>query len=458
MKRSPDPGAAREAAFIILDRIERSGAWASALLQQAEPRLADARDAALLHEIVLGVLRRRSALDHAVARVSHRESERIDAAVRTALRIGVYGLMFLDRVPDFAAVDSAVTLARRHAGPGRGGFVNGVLRAVARQGRALLPAPPRKGSIEGLALYHSHPAWWVRRAVERLGWDEAAALLEANNGPATTVLRVNDRRATVEQISEELSAGGHAARPGALDPRALYLDGPMGAVECLKQGRAWVQDEASQLVAQLLGPLPAPRMLDLCAAPGGKSFQLSRSLQDDGLLVAADRHEGRLGRMRRAKETIGAPGLVLLRADMAREPVPLRPVFDRVLVDAPCSGTGTLRRRPEIRWRLREEDLEAMAARQGRLLRSASRLLAPGGILVYSTCSLEPEEGEDVIESFLSDHPQFEVGDPAPWLPGPARACVGRSGYLRTSPAREGTDGFFAVRLCRAGQRGPGRL
>jgi 16S rRNA (cytosine967-C5)-methyltransferase len=451
-RRSPTrPPGAREAALEILLRVERSGAYASVLLDAWEPRLSDPRESALLHEIVLGVLRRRSLLDHLVAGSASRAPEELDPEVRAALRIGAYGLFFLDRVPDFAAVDSAVELVRSGPRHGAAGFVNGVLRSLGRGGRALLPPEPASGDVAGLALHHSHPGWWVRRLVDRMGFDAAGAVLAADNRPAATVLRVAGGASGRETLRDELAAAGIRAEPCSHVEEALRVSsGSLGGCAALRDGRAWVQDEAAQLVGYLFERPLGARVADLCAAPGGKSLQLAEWLADDGVLVALDRHPGRLRRLVRAARRVRATRVLAVRANMAAPHPPLREGFDQILLDAPCSGSGTLRRHPEIRWRLREEDLKLLAARQLRLLATAADLLRPGGTLVYAVCSLEPEEGEQVVGRFLRSRADFRREDPRPTLPRSARDFVTGDGFLRTSPERGGLDGFFAARLRRA--------
>lgn len=374
----------------------------------------------------------------------------MDPASRTALRVGAYALLFLDRVPGFAAVDASVALVKRHGSPAAAGFVNAVLRRVAREGSSLLPPEPPVGDVAGLARARSHPEWWVRRMVARLGWEGTAALLEANNHPAPTVLRPNLRRVTPEELTRRLEGEGVRTEPCAFVPEALRVrSGPFQATGAFRGGDAWVQDEAAQLVPKLLGPRLRPPVADLCAAPGGKALQLSEAILEGGPVIAADRHHGRLRRMVQSLERLGIPGVLPVVADLATAgKVALRPGFAHVLVDAPCSGTGTLRRHPEIRWRLREADLAVLAMRQRRILETGASLLAPGGTLVYAVCSMEVEEGDAIVRGFLADRPEFLLEDPRPLLPPPARHLVTGDLVLRTSPA-DGLDGFFAVAMKR---------
>ena len=445
-----DAGPARRVAFDILLRVETAGAYASLLLERLSAALADPRDAALAREIVFGVLRRRAALDHAIAGVAGRPTERIDPEVITALRIGAYALFFLDRVPGFAAVDTAVTLVRTSRRRNAAEFVNGVLRALARSGSEALPPPASRGDVAALALAGSHPHWWVERLVARLGWDRAEALIAADNSEAPTVLHVNTRRVTRDELAARLATEGFETQPGRWAPTALRLGaGSLRRTTALDEGLAWVQDEAAQLVPRLLGATLGPSVVDLCAAPGGKTLAIAARLPQGGRVVAADRHPGRLRRLRRGAARCGADAVLVVAADLLAGS-PFRERFDQVLVDAPCSGTGTLRRHPEIRWRLTPGALKVSSIRQERLLDVAAGCVRAGGVLVYSVCSIEPEEGAEVVERFLERHRAFRIADPRPLFDTAARALVGDDFAMRTDPAQDGMDGFFAVRLERS--------
>lgn len=440
---------ARQRAFEILQRVEESDAFASPLLDFHEERLDDPRDAALLHDTVLGVLRWQALLDHAIGRVASRPPAAMDPRVRRALRIGAYALLFQDRVPAFAAVDTAVDLIKGRAPRSRVSFVNGVLRALARRGRDALPGEATPGDVAALAICHSHPEWWVRGKLARLGWDRTVELLRGDNRPAATVLRPDLKRATPRELQARLAAEGVRTERCALVREALrVVAGPFRRTRAFREGRFWVQDEASQLVTDLLGRVLRLRVLDLCAAPGIKTLRLRESLPVGGTIVAVDLDPRRLRRLLQNVARVGATEIFAVAADASASLVPLRGPFDHVLVDAPCSGTGTLRRHPEIRWRLRQRDLRSLAERQLRILETAGTLVGSGGTVLYSVCSLEPEEGEDVVAAFLARHPDFDVVDGRERVGPPARGRVAEDGALRTSPADD-MDGFFGVVLTR---------
>jgi 16S rRNA (cytosine967-C5)-methyltransferase len=436
-------------AFRILRKVEAAGAFASVLLEKRAAKLRDPREAALLTEFVQGVLRQRAPLDHAIGAAATRPVGDIDPDALTALRIGAYSLLFLDRVPDFAAVDTSVTLVKDAGGARAAGFVNGVLRTIARRRFELLPPPPVRGDVRALALFRSHPEWWTARVVERFGWERADALLAANNLPAPTVLSPWPAAGTPAVLAQALGAAGVPVAPCRFVPSALrVVSGLPQRSQSFRDGAFWIQDEASQLAVSLFGPAVGPRVLDACAAPGSKTLGLAARTVRGGLVVAADRHSKRLLRLIQNVQRIGAGNVLTLVADMSKR-APLTGTFDDVLVDAPCSGTGTLRRHPEIRWRLTPEDLRVTSDRQSRIVGAVADLVRPGGRMVYSVCSIEPEEGENVVDSFLAERRDYARADPRPGLSTEAGALVGDDLAVRTSPLDDGMDGFYAALLTR---------
>jgi 16S rRNA (cytosine967-C5)-methyltransferase len=446
----PNP---RREAFRILRQVEDAGAFASVLLETRSAELRDPREVALLTEIVLGVLRRRAPLDHAITKAAARPLEQIDGAVLTAIRIGAYALLYLDRIPDFAAVDTAVALVKEAGWAKAVGFANGVLRKIARERSALLPPAPATGDVEALSVFRSHPVWFTRRVVSRFGWDLADARLAANNEPAATVLASWPAAGSAAALRGALADDGVLVEACRFVPEALrVVSGVPQRAKAFREGTFWIQDEASQLAVLLFGHEVGPRVLDACAAPGGKTLALAARTAEGGLVVAADRHAGRLSRLTQNVLRLRAENVVAVACDISKRP-PFRGSFDDVLVDAPCSGTGTLRRHPEIRWRLKPDDLLVHAERQRRILCAAAELVRPGGRLVYSVCSIEPEEGEAVIAEFLAERPEFARADPRSGLSPAAKTKIGDDLAVRTSPLDDGMDGFFAVLLTRRGLR-----
>jgi 16S rRNA (cytosine967-C5)-methyltransferase len=401
--------------------------------------------------LVYGTLAWQGYLDEGI-RACGQKPERLDDAILTLLRLALFQLAKLSRVPEFAAVDSAVELAKSVRRGAAAGLVNAVLRRFLRQGKSV-PLPPRDEDACGhLAVSLSHPRWLVERWSAELGAAEAEALMRANNQAAPTVLRVNGARGDRDSLRRWLAAEGVAVRDCRFSPDALIVESradPL-ALPGFSAGLFHVQGEASQLVASLLGARPGARLLDLCAAPGGKATHLAAQLGGRGAVVAADRSLAGIALLRQTARRLGVEATTqAVVADGRAVPFGPRATFDGVLLDAPCSGLGTLRQHPEIRWRRRPHELTDLAALQSALLGAAAALVKRGGALVYAACTLAREENERVVEAFLAAAADFQLDDPRPWLPAPARALVAEPGFLRTFPHRDGLDGFFAARLKR---------
>lgn len=402
----------------------------------------DARDRRWTQELVYGTLRRRAVLDALLTERVRGGLARLDADLTDILRLGIYQLLQMRSVPPYAAIAQSVELAKRRHGIGASKLANAVLRRVDRERSdeaatiPKLPADP----VAALALATSHPLWLVQRWVERWGIDEARTLLERNNVEAPMVIRPFG--IVREQLETMLESSGVAVEDAPLVGDGLALAGhaALAEVGAFRQGLFFVQDPAATLVTRYAAILAGTTVLDLCAAPGGKAFELSRTAAH---VIAADRSPTRLARMQQSIERLDARNVSLVATD-AREPA-LRAV-DAVLVDAPCTGTGTFRRHPDARWRLRVSDLAVSAAAQRAILRSAATLVAPGGLLVYSTCSLEPEENDEQVSQFLAEHQAFTLEPPPA---GAVPDVVLEGGMLRVLPQRDGVDGAFAARLRR---------
>ena len=441
----------RRIALDILDRVDRRDAYADALLNA---RLREAglthADRALLTQTVYGTLRWRGRIDWVLNRLLRNPLAELEPIVRNLLRLGAYELLFLDRVPAYATVNELVGLGRRRAGPGKARLVNAILREIARRERDAWSPPAETGNAADLAALVSHPPWLVDLWRKQFGAVESRRLMEANNWEAPLVLRANRRRIGRDDLVERLCAHGFDAQPGKWSPLAVRVRGaasPGGLAE-LQDGLCQVQGEASQAVSLLAGPRPGMRVLDVCAAPGGKTTHMAELMDDRGEVVACDVSGRGLSRL---AENARRLGLGCIRAQVcdATDGLPGEPgAFDRVLVDAPCSGLGTLRGHPEIRWRRTPEDLHRLAGLQARILDRACQQVRPGGVLVYATCTLSPIENEQVVEEFLARHGDFAVDDAVPHLPEAARAMTSGP-YLLALPNRHDTDGFFAARMRR---------
>jgi len=436
---------ARAVAARVLERVESDAAFADLTLDaELERRALSARDVALATELVYGVLRWQRYLDWILAPHSRRRLTSLDARVRVLLRLTAYQLAFLERVPAFAAVNDAVTLGRSR--PGVAEFVNAVLRSFARRGqREREPAPPAD-PVDALATRCSFPTWLVGRWVERYGAAEAETLMRALNERPALGIRANTLRLGREDLVARLKSEGIAATPMRLAPEGVMVEGggDPGRWRAFAEGACVVQDEGSMLVARLLEPAAGATVADVCAAPGTKTTHLAQLMDGRGRVLALDPQAGRLGRLPEAAARLGLAIVEVVDGTVEA----LAPLWagtcDGVLVDAPCSNLGVLRRNPEVKWRRQLVDVAAAAARQRSILAAAATLVRPGGRLVYATCSLEPEENEDVVLAFLAGDPAFTLEPPADF-PVPA----GADGFVRCLPHRHGTDGFTAVRLRR---------
>ena len=403
---------ARRSAFDILMKVETEAAFSTDALHSSLLDPLTERDRALVSEIVLGGLRRQGEIDHFLTRAAERKMGKLDPEVRVALRMGCYQMWFLDRIPARAAVSESVEIVKGAGKRSAAGLVNAVLRKLSDR-------PDGSADL-------SHPAWMRERWRRVYGPEVSASILEANLRPPPTYLRLNARY-PLEETLARLADEGIETEATELRWCRVVRQGRPQAGKCYREGRIRIQDISSQAVTPLLDLEARHRFLDVCAAPGGKTCQAleQRGGSAGGATVAADLHLHRLRTMRTLATVPVNP--VLLDAETS---LPLRQTFDRVLVDAPCSGTGTLARNPEIKWRLSPEDLDELSRKQQRILRQALAALRPGGVLVYATCSLEPEENQAVVEAVLETETVFRSG-----------------AYLQRVPGRDAGDGFFACRL-----------
>jgi 16S rRNA (cytosine967-C5)-methyltransferase len=446
---------ARRAAFEILRRVAEQGAYSSVLLAKADDDL-NAKDRALCHELVLGVLRRQLWLDTAVEYFAERRAESLDRGVVIALRLGLYQLRFLSRIPPSAAINESVNLVKAARLKSAAPFVNAVLRRASRE-PDYDPAEGVTGALEKLMIETSHPRWLLERWTRQFGVEEAAAIAHANNEPAAVAFRFTARalcEASPSTIVNQLKDAGallieSSVAPGAwrvvsgvpknTPARAASTESAVLLRQLTAAGLIYFQDEASQIVARLLGANGGEVVLDVCAAPGSKSTLIA-ALSPEARVIAGDLYEHRVGTMKALAEQQHARNLQVVVHDATRDLPYVRHSFDRVLVDAPCSGTGTLRHNPEIRWRLTPADFTDLRDKQTRILHHASALVRPGGLLLYSTCSLEQDENEAVAADFINGHTGFET----------ARLNLGLdlssdNSAIRTWPHRDGVDGFFVT-------------
>jgi 16S rRNA (cytosine967-C5)-methyltransferase len=430
---------ARGAAAEVLTDL-RGGELLDSSFDRRTSRL-DPRDRRWTRELVFGMLRQRSWLDALLDDRVRGGLAKLDPDLIDLLRLGAYQLLSMGSVPAYAAIGQTVELTKRRHGIGASKLANAVLRRLDRERDRLAVATP-EDPVEALALQHSHPRWLVARWIARWGADETRLLLEANNREAPLVAR--PYHVVREQLEAMLESAGVTVADAPLVPDSLVLTGGVGAMTELgafKQGLFHLQDPASTLVTRYAAFSPGAQVADLCAAPGGKTLELARTA---GIVFAGDASFARLARVRDNVRRLDASNVVPFVGD-ARFPAVRG--MDAVLIDVPCTGTGTFRRHPDARWRLKVSDLAVLPAMQRSILRAAATAVRPGGLLVYSTCSLETEENDAQVESFLSDNPEWRLEPPPE---GAVPAAVLDAGRLRVLPQRHGTDGAFAARLRRS--------
>jgi 16S rRNA (cytosine967-C5)-methyltransferase len=432
---------ARILAIQVLARVRATDAYLNVvldtMLSESPPK--DPRDAALATELVYGTTRRQLGLDYALARVADRKLESLEDRVLAALRVGAYQL-FYTRVPARAAVAETVQAIKDLGVVRAAGFVNAILRKLAELPGP--PYPPESDVVEHLSVRESHPRWLVERWIRHFGRERAEAMLVANNQTPPIVVRANTSRVTREALLQQLREVGLDAQPTAVSPVGIILP-PVGRLEEVygyAEGLWQVQDEAAQLVGVYASIPETARVLDACAAPGGKACHLAESHE----VVAEDLHANKLPKIEAEAKRLGLSARLRAVAHDATQPLPAElGEFHAVLVDAPCSGLGTLRRHPELRYRRKEEDIGRLASLQRRILENCQEAVPPGGLLVYAVCTTEPQEGADQVEMFLRSHPEWTAEPPV--LQGVKLPM--NQAWLRTLPGTEGWDGFYAARL-----------
>ncbi|MEX2189200.1 MAG: 16S rRNA (cytosine(967)-C(5))-methyltransferase RsmB [Bacteroidota bacterium] len=434
----------RGTAVKILNRIERSDAYLDRLMDaEMRSQTMNELDKGLLTEIVTGTIRWRAKLDWVLTGFFHGNFTKAETNIRNALRVALYQILFLERVPHSAAVNESVEFIKRLRGQKVADLVNAVLRNILRNLENIRFPDSHENIIQHLAVVESHPQWMVKRWVDRYGVDNARQLLAANNRRPDLTLRVNRLKIDFSYFLSKLeNLQVQFSRSAFLDffVRVKHMTG-IGGSEMFRQGFFVVQDESAGVAVQLLDPKPGERVLDLCAAPGGKTTFIGELMRNMGEILAVDRYETRLSLVKNACQRLGIVNTHFMAADASTlETAPA----DRVIVDAPCSGLGVLGKKPDAKWKREPEDIANLAGIQRGILTNAAKHVKPGGILVYSTCTTEPEENIELVRSFLAEHPEFQI-EPAGQFVNPQ--LVHADGYVETLPHQHGMDGSFAVRL-----------
>jgi len=434
----------RGTAVKVLNRVERTDSYLDKVLD-AELKSSDLNDLdkGLLNELAHGVLRWQSRLDWVLNGFSHGNFAKSEINVKTALRVALYQILFLDRISRPAAVNEAVEFVKRIRGEKPGGLVNAVLRNIIRNLDGIRYPDPAEDKVQYLSVYYAHPTWITKRWVERYGEEEAVKLFVADNERPGLSLRINRLKVEPGQFlqlldRQQIQYTGSQYLGFFVKVRALAK---IGQMDLFRSGYFTIQDESAALPCLLLDPKPGDQIIDLCAAPGGKTTNMAELMENKGEILAVDRHEAKLTQIKGSAERLGLTNIKLVQADgteMQHDPV------DRVLVDAPCSGLGVLMKKPDMKWKRELQDLPNLIRLQLALLENAALLLKPGGVLVYSTCTTEPEENEQIVRAFLNRHPEFLLENAGPFV---SHDLVTKEGFVQTFPHKHGMDGSFAARL-----------
>lgn len=443
---------ARQVALDILDRLQRGDQPLDYWLEKAEPQIAELKrpDRALVHALVYGTLRWKGRLDFIIDQLAQKPAK-IDPLVRTILEMALFQMNHLDRVPDSAAVHTAVDLAKTNGRKWAAGFVNGLLRRSAATPDPIRWPGEKAAPHEALSVEQALPAWLTRRWIERYGLDQARLLSGAINTIPLVTLRTNTLKTDRDELMQRIETEAQTVKATRYSREGIQIASlarPLGQWPAYRNGWFQVQDEAAQLVTHLLAPVPGETVWDACAGLGTKTAHIAQLMNNQGTVLASDVHPHRLAQltddMQRLGIAIVTPRIMDLIGISADATLPL---FDRILIDAPCSGLGVLQKNPDGKWRVSEADISRSAARQVAILDRVAARLRPGGRLVYAVCSFEPEENEGVIEAFLQKHPEFAIDIPKIAGTPQANRFITPQGFFKTMPYVENMDGFFAALL-----------
>jgi len=445
------PQSSRELAMDVLVRVEQQQAYSNIALNQALLRANLPRnEVGLITELVYGTVQRKNTIDYWLSRFLSKGVEKLEPWVRSLLRLSLYQIHYLDRIPPHAAVNEAVSIAGRKGHKGISGMVNAVLRNILRQPEKLI-IPADLPVVQSIALTYSHPEWMVRRWMNQFGEAETRAICESNNKPPHTSIRVNTMKNTPEEFIEILSKHGYSAERSIIAPDGIVVEGGgnMALTSWFTDGLISIQDESSMLVARIVDPRPGMKILDCCAAPGGKTTHIAELMKNQGSIIAYDIHEHKKQLIDAKTDRLGLDAIKSKIGD-ARELANeySEHTFDRILLDAPCSGLGVIRRKPDLKWTKLESDITEIRNIQYAILNHIHKLLKPGGMLIYSTCTLEYEENQAVINKFLESHQDFTLDTIiTDQLPISLNSCTVGEGMLQILPHHYQSDCFFITKL-----------
>jgi 16S rRNA (cytosine967-C5)-methyltransferase len=444
---------ARSLALQILLSWHRTGTYPDQLLRdllEKHPQIKSV-DRSLIYQLVFGVLRWQGKIDWVLGQFSKIALENLSLRILFVLRLGVFQLLFLSRIPVSAAINESVKLAKSGREPWSAPFVNAILRSLDR-GRESLSFPSQEDPVSYLAVNFSHPAWLVKHWLEAFGFEKTLALCEFDNQIPPYTIRVNTLKISLQQLIRSLKPKAIAVEATRYSPAGIRIEGPKRPLiedELHQQGNFQIQDEASQMIAPILEPQPGERILDLCAGAGGKAGHLAQLMNNQGNIMAVDLHPKKIMALLENTARLGIGIIQGLAENGLKEDLfsKTAPIFDRILIDAPCSGWGVVGRNPDLKWRLGPEDSGRLARMQNKFLQNGAGWLKSKGILVYCTCTLSREENQGVIQNFLQENPDFVLEDVSPFLPEKARELIDNRGCYQTWPPTHRMDGFFAARL-----------
>lgn len=447
---------AREIALKILESVEEEGSYANLSLNKILEKYRPGKlDRAFATELTYGTLRFRNTIDWVLGQYVKKPLSSQSVSVRNILRLSVYQLMYLDRVPASAACNEGTEMARKYGHPGAVKFVNGVLRSISRQMSEIKFPDLAADPVGHISIKYSHPAWLVERWLNEFGCEETIQLCRSNNVPAPNTVRVNTLKITREELVERLKREGLIAKETVIAPEGVIIEGflSIGSMDAFREGLFQVQDESSMLAARALAPEPGSAVIDSCSAPGGKTTHLAQLMCNRGGIIAVDIHPHKLALIKENSARLGISIIKEFAGDARELPKKLYNSADYVLVDAPCSGLGVLGRRPDARWRKEPGQIAELVKLQAEILESSSRCVKEKGVMVYCTCTITHEENMGQVEDFLSKHPEFILEDLTSFLPrsmDPEVSTMPR-GYLQILPHRHGMDGFFIARMRKKG-------
>jgi len=443
----------RETALIILNDITSKEAYLNiALNNHLKNSEFGTQDRAFITELVYGVIKWQLTLDYIISLFSKIKLSKMSQWILNILRLGVYQIIFMDRVPESAACNECVKLSKRYGHKASSNFVNAVLRNVARNKNNIEYPDPNKDTIKYLSVKYSHPEWLVKYWTKWLGREFTENLLDANNNPPELTIRTNTLKTNPSELIARMNSEGVEAIHGKYVEDALILKGTVSVADLKahKTGLFQVQDESSMLAVRILDPQPGENVADLCSAPGGKTAYIAQLMKNRGMVLARDVHPQKVKLVRDAASLLGIDIVKTEVFDSTVFDETLKEKFDRVLVDAPCTGLGIIRRKADIKWRRKPEDLESLRKIQIKILDNAARYVKPGGVIVYSTCTIQKDENQGVVEAFLNEHPEFEKESLDGYIPASLAGTTTKQGFVQVFPHVHQIDGFFIARFRRS--------